>query len=135
MAYLARREHAAGELRLKLERRGFDPQVVGTVVSDLAARGFQDDARFVESFVNGRIGKGQGPVKIAHALRERGVTADLETATDWKVLATEVRQRKFGSKTPGNWNERSRQARFLQQRGFTGEQVRAALEGWTDEEA
>jgi len=135
LAYLARREHAAGELRLKLERRGFDPQVVGTVVSDLAARGLQDDARFVESFVNGRIGKGHGPVKIAHALRERGVSADVDSATDWKVLANEVRQRKFGRRAPDNWTERSRQARFLQQRGFTGEQVRAALEGWTDEEA
>lgn len=134
MAYLARREHAAGELRVKLARRGFDPKVIDTVVADLGERGLQDDARFIESFVNGRIGKGHGPVKIAHALRERGVAAAVETATDWRALAVDVRRRRFGSGVPRSWEERSRQARFLQQRGFTGEQVKAALEGWTDEE-
>jgi regulatory protein len=135
LAYLARREHAAGELRMKLARRGFDSQVIDKVVDDLGERGLQDDARFIESFVNSRIGKGHGPVKISHGLRERGVVADVQTATDWKVLAADVRRRRFGASAPGDWNERSRQARFLQQRGFTGEQVRAALEGWTDEEA
>jgi regulatory protein len=35
-----------------------------------------------------------------------------------------VREKKFGSALPADFRERSRQMRFLQQRGFTAEQIR-----------
>jgi regulatory protein len=38
-----------------------------------------------------------------------------------------VRRRKFGSSPPQSLAERAKQARFLQYRGFTSDQIRAAL--------
>jgi len=40
-----------------------------------------------------------------------------------------VRQKKFGSQPPDDFRERSRQMRFLMQRGFTAEQIDALLRG------
>lgn len=47
---------------------------------------------------------------------------------DWLDAAREVRERRFGEACPGDSPSRARQARFLQQRGFTGHQVRKALD-------
>jgi SOS response regulatory protein OraA/RecX len=45
-----------------------------------------------------------------------------------------VRRKRFGAKPPASWAERGRQARFLTQRGFAAEQVRAAVGGDVDED-
>jgi len=140
LAALARRDHSAAEIREKLTRRGFDQDAVDEVVTSLGAAGLQDDARFVEAFVSARAGRGHGPVRIAQDLRQRGIAAlDIEQALmvieDWDAHAYDVRRRKFGDAAPANWNERGKQARFLQQRGFKSEHIRAALDGDWDEEA
>ena len=44
-----------------------------------------------------------------------------------------ARARKFGPELPKDWKERSRQARFLQYRGFSTDHIRAVLEGTPDE--
>ena len=58
--------------------------------------------------------------------------ADIETALDaaaedWVAVARETRRKRFGAAGPADFHERARQARFLQYRGFTSEQIRAAL--------
>jgi len=47
-----------------------------------------------------------------------------------------VRQRKYGDRRPDDYRERARQSRFLQYRGFTGEQIHMALaaDGHGDED-
>ncbi len=37
------------------------------------------------------------------------------------------RRKRFGAREPGSWAERGKQARFLSQRGFSSDQVRAAI--------
>jgi regulatory protein len=49
------------------------------------------------------------------------------TEVDWVQTAREARRRKFGVSLPGDYHERAKQARFLQYRGFSSEQIRAAL--------
>jgi len=39
----------------------------------------------------------------------------------------EVREKKFGPEQPRDFRERNRQMRFLQQRGFTSEQIYAVF--------
>lgn len=129
MDYLARREHSEQELVRKLGGRGFDAAVVAVVVADLKADGLLSDARFAEAFVNSRFQRGSGPQKIHAELRERGVDAGLislcvEAYDDqWRQRIREVREKKFGANLPGDFRERSRQMRFLQQRGFTADQI------------
>jgi regulatory protein len=78
-------------------------------------------------------------VRIRMELREKGVAAEaideaLEAAeTDWVLAAREARRRKFGVSSPTDLRERARQARFLQYRGFSSEQIRAALGPGEDE--
>lgn len=91
------------------------------------------DQRFAEHFVEARRARGQGPLRIAEDLRQRGIdkilsTALLEwTASDWEAVARAARRKRFGDQIPGDYSERARQARFLRSRGFTEAQVHAAL--------
>jgi regulatory protein len=133
MDYLARREHSEQQLTRKLTGRGFDEELVEIAVAELVADGLLSDARFTEAFVNSRFQRGSGPQKIRMELRERGVAAELASLSieafedQWWQRVREVREKKFGAEQPGDFKERSRQMRFLQQRGFTSEQISAAF--------
>lgn len=133
MDLLARREHSRVELDRKLSRRGFPPELLGPVLDQLTADRLIDESRFVESFVSTRVRRGQGPVRIGAELRQRGVaeqTGEQGVAAaevDWVVRARETRRGRFGEAAPADRREWARQARFLQYRGFTSEQIRAAL--------
>ncbi len=131
--WLARREHSLAELRLKLTARHFSPEEVETTVTNLAQEGLVSDDRFAEAFIIARVQKGQGPLRIRIELEQRGVSNELiESAldrhgVDWNTLALSVREKKFGAACVTDYRDRARQARFLQYRGFTGEQIQNAL--------
>ena len=131
---LARREHSHRELTRKLAARGFPPDVIGTALDALERSGALADARFTDSFVRSRIAKGQGPQRIRAELAQRGIADDeaddgLRAAdVDWLAAIRAVRAKRFGPELPRDYAERARQARFLQYRGFSAEQIRAALE-------
>ena len=133
MDMLARREHSERELSRKLASRGYDEAVIGETVEGLVADGLLSNDRFVESFVHSRYRRGQGPLKIRAELRERGIDdAAIEHwlaafADQWRELAEQVRTKKFGATLPGDFRERSRQMRFLQQRGFDSEQIQSTF--------
>jgi regulatory protein len=133
MDILARREHSERELSRKLASRGYDEAVIGDTIESLVADGLLSNARFVESFVHSRFQRGQGPVKIRAELRERGIDDAViddclaDYAGQWLELAGQVREKKFGVSLPGDFRGRSRQMRFLQQRGFDAEQIRSVL--------
>ena len=133
MDYLARREHGEQELARKLLARGFDADRVEATLNTLIADGLLSDRRFVEAFVHSRYQKGSGPQKIRAELRQRGIDDNLIGACleavdeQWPERAREVREKKFGRQPPGDFRERSRQMRFLLQRGFTAEQINDAF--------
>jgi regulatory protein len=133
MDLLARREHSERELIRKLATRGFDAGLVETTVADLVAENLLSNTRFVESFVYSRFQKGSGPQKIHAELRERGIDDDLifdsitEYELQWQELVRQVREKKFGISQPQDYKERARQMRFLQQRGFTADQISQAF--------
>lgn len=129
MDYLARREHSELELAHKLAGRGFDPELVEATVAGLVAERLLSNERFVEAFVHSRFQRGSGPQKIEAELRSRGVDAGLVSdcidsyGEQWLQLVRDVREKKFGSALPADFRERSRQMRFLQQRGFSAAQI------------
>jgi regulatory protein len=133
LALLAGRDFARQELAQRLQRRGYPAAIVATVVEGLAGQRLLSESRFVEQFIRQHAGRGHGPVRIRMELRERGVAdADIEeglgaAAEDWAGIARETRRKRFGVSPPGDYRERARQARFLQYRGFSADQVRAAL--------
>jgi regulatory protein len=135
LALLARREHSAQELKSKLLDRGYERTAVEAVLSSLEGQSLLSDARFVQEFVAARVRRGSGPMKIRAELRGRGVEGELvdQALAGLKAGSAQgaaaARQKRFGAALPKDMPERARQARFLQQRGFSMEDIRKALKG------
>jgi len=132
VALLSRRDFASAELRARLERRGFERSVVETALAELIDEHVLDDARFARHYIAYHAERGQGPLRVRTDLRARGLSVELieaalEGGPDWHALASEVRVRKFGPEIPASWAEKTRQARFLQYRGFSSDHIRRAL--------
>jgi regulatory protein len=131
---LVRREHSALELAHKLESRQCPARITGQVIATLTDEGALSDRRFSEVYAWSRYERGFGPVRIRAELRERGVEAELVSralsplASLWQASAIRQRQKRFGDGPPADFGERARQMRFLQRRGFSGEQIRLTLE-------
>jgi regulatory protein len=98
----------------------------------LTQNGLQDDGRFAEAYINHRAGRGYGPVKIRMELGLRGVDGPLAETTftaleiDWVERVQAAWRKKF-SHCPTNYAEHAKQARFLQYRGFTSDQIARVL--------
>ena len=143
MDLLARREHAVGELRQKLltflskksEKNDSAIASVNCVLEELQDEGLVSDQRFTEAFVRYRRNNGYGPMRIQTELRERGVNEKIQSTyldfadPRWRDQIAQVRHKRFGADLPGDYKERARQARFLQYRGFTTDQIKQALTG------
>ncbi len=131
MNLLARREHSSHELRRKLLSRDYEAAVVDVALAALIAERLLSDERFVESFVRYKINSGLGPLRLRQALRDHGIANDAieESLLDqsWRQLAVEVRQKRFGDALPDKYEERAKQMRFLQYRGFTVDQINGAM--------
>ena len=131
---LARREHSVQELREKLlSKTGEDhASLVPDVINALENERLVSDERFAAVFVRYRAGKGYGPQVIRQELRQRGVMAELVAEAiesgeqDWFELARQACRKRFGSRPPKDWPETAKRLRFLQYRGFSGEQARQA---------
>lgn len=135
---LARREHSEFELTRKLQQRDFPADVIDKVIAALIADRLLSNERYAESYVRMRSARGYGPVRIRLEMQERGVEEVLietyldDADIDWSGLAREVRVRKFGEEPPAAFEQRARQMRFLQYRGFSHAQMNAALKGLDD---
>ena len=135
LGMLARREHSSNELRLKLSRGGADPAVIDEVLQQLADEGLQSDTRFAESLTRQRVSAGHGPLRVLADLRAHGIDDSLiasvldESDPQWLQRAAHVRRRRFGSDPPRDARDLARQFRFLQYRGFSGEQARRVIDG------
>jgi len=122
LQYLARREYSRAELRGKLlphVQEGEDPDVL---LDDLTARGWLSDTRAVTQLLHAKRSR-FGTQRIAQELRQKGIAEELigdvlpglkESELD---AARNVWQKKFGV-LPQDTNEKARQVRFLQSRGF-----------------
>ena len=138
-ALLAGRDFSRHELATRLLRKGYPPELVTAAVAAVVQEGLLREERFAEQFVSQQSGRGRGPVRIRMGLREKGVDPETvaqafdSSETDWIRAAREARRRKFGPDLPGDARERAKQARFLQYRGFSSDQIRAALGPGDDE--
>ena len=103
------------------------------MLDTLEAQGLLSDERFTEQYVGSRLGRGHGPRRIREELRRRGIDdAVAREAVErddgfWSEQASRARIRRFGEAAPADYREWVRQARFLERRGFTTEQIRSAL--------
>src|SRR5690606_22537925 len=114
---------------------GVDGEALDALLDALEADGLLSDRRFAERFARARAGRGQGPVRIRHDLRGRGAAAAPVGAAraaldvDRYRRAADRPARRFGAAPPEDYAEKARRMRFLQQRGFSHDQIREAVDG------
>jgi len=76
-----------------------------------------------------RVGKGFGPVRVLKELTERGIEHSLargvldKYSADWGDKIRVACAKKFGAFSQPDVKLRAKQARFLEYRGYTGEQI------------
>jgi regulatory protein len=142
VALLARREHSRDELARKLLRRleaGQDPAEVEAVLNELQRRDLLSERRYADAVVRTRAAR-YGNARLAQDLKARGVPADtmklaLAALGDSELQrARDVWARRFGA-VPIDLQERARQTRFLERRGFSAAIIRRVLAGLPDPEA
>lgn len=138
MNLLARREHSRLELLRKLKERVADEALLETVLERLIEDNLLDDERFCEAFVRMRANGGYGPVRVRAELKNRGLCEQLIARyiaahdNDWFEQARLAFEKKYGENPESDAKSRTKQQRFLAQRGFSFEQIKYAQAG-TDE--
>ncbi len=129
MDLLAYREHSRQQLADKLAQRGFASDEIESTLQLLQADNLLNDERFAESYLHQRMRKGFGPLRIRHELSEKGISDEIirlqmeGQAESWSELMQQQREKKFGPLIPQDYREKMKQARFLQNRGFSPESV------------
>ena len=134
MDLLARREHSTQEIVTKLKRRFGkrleSDDLVHHVVDELVCDGLLSNERFAASMARQLVARGSGPAKLTYELRQKGCDPESAVASafpdgiDWFSVATDVYERKFGSKpVPEDWESRQKErairGRFMASRGFS----------------
>ena len=105
----------------------------------LAAEGLVSDERFVEALLHVRRTRGYGPLYIRRELQDKGIDAGIIErwldvgSRDWVEDVKRVYKKKYGGRQPASLTERAKRTRFLQQRGFTHDQIRQALGNEADD--
>ena len=105
---------------------------VDALLDLLAASGYLDEARFVESRLHMRATR-FGAQRIQQELAQHGLKLDAEQQATLRATelerAREVWLKRFGTEPPADAEARARQMRFLLARGFSAEAVRRLLRG------
>lgn len=135
---LSMREHSRKELVRKLSAHASDQQALEQVLDELEREGWQSDQRFVQSFEHASLHR-YGSVRIAMAMRERGVDEELVRESLDRIKDSELERawaiwnKRFGQQgLPAEPKAYARQARFLASRGFTGDVISKILTGRFD---
>lgn len=135
---LYRRDHSRRELTRKLIQKGFQANAITDVLDELENEGLLNEQRFIGSFIRSRRARGFGPLKICAELKERGIDRDLCLVHEewqeelWQNSAIMLCAKRFGLAAEKTSEQKILQSRYLQQRGFTGLQIKIALSATKD---
>ena len=138
---LARRAYSVYEMRLYLERRAEDKDVVKGVLDRLKHLNYLDDARYARQFVRQRTElRRQGPFRIARDLRSRGVPdRHIEAAlaerspesSDAALVRTRLERRIKSLRGPLDERRVASLYRSLLRAGFSADTIRHELSALT----
>ena len=98
------------------------------VITSLIEKGIVNDHRFAEMYIIARKRKGFGPKKIAYELLAKGVSDDISSQAlneegGWRIAALNAFNKKYKNGIADNFKEMNKQKIFLQNRGFTFEEI------------
>jgi len=131
LRYLSMREHSRIELARKLSAYAEEGDDIEAVLAWLEASNFMSAERFSDSLVHRRSAR-FGNQRILAELQShqmddveiQRVKANLSETESTRAI--EVLHRKF-PRPPEDYEQRLKQSRFLQQRGFSGKAIQQAM--------
>ncbi|TAK90411.1 MAG: recombination regulator RecX [Burkholderiaceae bacterium] len=131
LACLARREHSRLELEKKLQPHAESAEQLQQLLDALEAKNLLSAQRYADSLIHRKASR-FGAQRILAEMKQQGLDETIR-ATSATVLqatelqrATEVWQKRFGV-VPQDWREKTKQAAFLQRRGFSLSVIRQVL--------
>jgi regulatory protein len=139
LALLTRRDHTKLELAQKLARKGYAAEDISTVLDRLEESGLINTNRYIQNFITYRRSRGYGPRRIAMELHTKGAPEALIDEylnihdNSWLTEIHNVWQKQFKGRTPADHQTRAKQMRFLFNRGFTQEQIKAVMQGTNED--
>lgn len=77
LRYLEHRERSRYEVRTHLVSKGFQEQEIEDELHDLQELHYVDDARYCSNYIRYGMGKGRGPVRLQHELKEKGIDSSM----------------------------------------------------------
>lgn len=132
LKFLARRDHSRAELKARLAPHAESEEQIETLLDILQAERLLSDPRYASQRVAARAAR-FGNVRLKQELRGQGVSdediaAAVEEGGDEVERCRAVWCKKFAAPA-GNAEDRARQMRFLQYRGFSAAAIRRVLRG------
>ncbi|UCH65928.1 MAG: regulatory protein RecX, partial [Ignavibacterium sp.] len=80
LRYLGRRLHSSSELRIKLKQKGYEIELINTVITNLSKAGYLNDFEFAKEFTKEKSKtKLWGKNKIISELIKKGIPAEIIT--------------------------------------------------------
>lgn len=138
LRYLSAREHSRLELGRKLGRYAEEGEDVDALLDFLEKNNWLSQERFAESLINRRAAR-YGNSRVVAELQQHGVNGEALAGLKSHLADSEIARacavwrRKFGS-VAVDAAGRSKQMRFLLQRGFSQRAVRVAMQGQVDDD-
>lgn len=129
---LARREYSRAELARRLARFSPNDAELQDLLAALSERGQLSDERYAEARSH-VLSRKYGAARIVNELKSKGIEGELLERMAAGAKESELERaraawrRKFHS-SPASREEKARQIRFLQSRGFSFETIRAVLD-------
>ncbi len=106
---------------------------IQSVIQTLIDDKLLSNSRFVEHYIAYRRNRGYGPLHIRSELISRGINKEMIEKhlfindNVWLELIKEVWVKRFKNQIPIDFKARMQQMRYLQQRGFTQEQIESVV--------
>ena len=102
--------------------------IVDKAISKLIENNLINHVRYAQMYVHVRKRKGFGPKKIQFELMTRGIDDSISSTAiteegSWKEAAQKVFNKKFQNGASKEFKERNKQKIFLQNRGFTFQEI------------
>ena len=132
---LSYRPMSARELRDKLTQKGESPEAAAAAVDWLCEKGLLDDGRYAGMVVRHYAAKGYGQSRVRQELQRRGVPRELWEESLRELAEPEDKLDAYLAsklKDPDDRAQVQRVSAALIRRGFSWEEIRAALARYRD---
>lgn len=133
------RERSTVQLRVRLERDGFDPTAIEAALERAGRNRVVDDARYAEFYVRSKLACGKGAVGILRELEGLGIDPECvepfqEHCLEGQEAEEERAMELLRRRPPRSKNKRESAFRKLMQQGYSTSVASSVARRWAEEQ-